>query len=120
MKTELFIKTYNNKVLPDAGCYVSPEYKKFQNAFHLEVKKAAESIGAEVVKKTNGHYFVSGFVKKGEKYVYYSYAPRTKVELDRTGILIRTAEHVRDFTGGANNYVNFCGLARGLEILFSK
>ena len=82
------------------------------------MRKIAKGLGAEVVNPLYGHYDMSGFIKRGDKYVYFSYSnlDRTKVLLKDTSLysnggyaplLIRTAKHERDFTGGANNYAAF-------------
>ena len=115
-----FIKKWQGRTLEDDGCYVSKEFRSFQTAFGNAMKKIAQGIGAEVVNYSKGHYDVSGFIKRGDNYVYFSYdnglssKGRTYVSLkdnDNNGfmcpLLIRTAKHEKDFTGGTNNYAAF-------------
>ena len=109
-----FIKKWNHRHLEDWGSVVSPEFKSFQTAFINAMKKIAESCGGELVKSNKGHYYMSGFIKKGDKYIYFSYS-----SLDRTHVLltpdyssfppmcVRTAQSDTDYHGGTNNNLAF-------------
>ncbi len=110
-----FIKKWDGRTLQDDGCVVSREYKSFQTAFGNAMKKIAQSLGAEVVNYDKGHYDMSGFIKRGDRYVYFSYdsslsGSRSKVILRGKGfgccapLLLRTAANAKDFHGGTNNY----------------
>ncbi len=68
------------------------------------MKAMSQQIGAELVSFNKGHYYVSGFIKREEKYVYFSISdvrhfPGSWVN----DVLVRTAKHEKDYTGGANN-----------------
>lgn len=109
-----FIRKWHGRRLQDDGCYVSKEFHSFQVAFFNAMRKIAKGLGAEVVNPLYGHYDMSGFIKRGDKYVYFSYSSldRTYVQLKDNSswhcpLLIRTAKHERDFTGGTNNYAAF-------------
>ena len=113
-----FIKKWHGRTLEDWGSVVSPEYHSFQVSFFNAMRKIAKGIGAEVVKPSYGHYDMSGFIKRGDKYVYFSYSHcgnRTQVLLKDTSLyygassplLIRTAENEKDYHGGSNNYAAF-------------
>ena len=113
-----FIKKWNGRTLQDDGCYVSKEYHSFQVAFMNAMRKIANSVGGELVSPSYGHYDMSGFIKRGLNYVYFSYdtslceGGRTKVILKGKGgwhspLLLRTAKDARDFRGGCNNYESF-------------
>lgn len=113
MVTSTFIKKWNDKYLQDDGSYVSKEYNTFQNAFKSEMNKIAENIGATLVKFFKGHYDVSGFIERNGKYVYFSYSsslcgnrstPKLK---DSNAMFCRTAENVKDYHGGYNNFTSF-------------
>ena len=113
MATSTFIKKWNNKYLQDDGCYVSKEYDTFQNAFKCEMNKIAENIGATLVSFSKGHYDVYGFIERNGKYVYFNYdsslcgnraTPKLK---ERNAMFCRTAENVKDYVGGDNNFTSF-------------
>ena len=118
-----FIKKWHGRTLQDDGAWVSKEFKSFQTAFGNAMKKIADSLGGEVVNYSKGHYDMSGFIKRGDKFVYFSYdnsignGGRSHVNLKfcdgwfcdgwHSPLLIRTAKHERDYTGGRNNYESF-------------
>jgi len=119
-----FIKKWDGRTLQDDGCRVSKEFHSFQIAFMNAMRKIAASLGGEVVNPCYGHYDMSGFVKRGDRYVYFSYSNACNyggrnyaalTDHHSTGyclppMLIRTAAHDHDWTGGANNntYFNMC------------
>ena len=113
-----FIRKWHGRTLEDWGSVVSPEYHSFQVAFFNAMRKIAKGIGAEVINPSYGHYDMSGFIKRGDKYVYFSYSHcgnRTQVLLKDNSLysgcscplLIRTAANEKDFSGGCNHYAAF-------------
>ena len=113
-----FIRKWNGRTLEDDGCYVSKEFHSFQVAFFNAIRKIAKSLGGEVVNPSYGHYDMSGFIKRGDKYIYFSYSNgcgrggRTHVVLKDDcywlqPMFCRTAKNERDYTGGYNNNCNF-------------
>lgn len=109
----VIFNTYNNKTLMDAGSYMSDEAKKFARDFKRRLSLNAKKRGMEVVNFNTGHYYFSGFVKKDDKYVYFSYdIPRWEEPIDlhasgcSKGFLVRTAENEKDYHGGHNNFTN--------------
>ena len=128
-----FIKKWHGRVLQDDGCYVSKEFKSFQTAFGNAMKKIAESLNAEVVDYSKGHYDMSGFIKRGEHYVYFSYSaslsgPRSSCILKDDDnfrgccapMLFRTAAHAKDYTGGINNFRSFEGCEELIDKLLNQ
>lgn len=112
MKITGFVKKYQGKVLEDHGSVLSPEFIRFAADVKSTIRAICKENGADLVKWSTGHYDVSGFVLKNGKYVYFSYSePRhLPIDLNRhdawDGILIRTAAHEKDYTGGQNNFCN--------------
>ncbi len=112
MKIINFVRKYNGKVLEDAGAYKSDEFIQFAKDMKSTINDICKEAGAELVKYSVGHYDVSGFAVKDGKYVYFSYnEPRhLPIDLDRSdcmqGILLRTAQHDKDYTSGRNNFCN--------------
>lgn len=109
-----FIKKWDGVRLHDAGSYVSDEFRTFQRAFFAAMRKIAKSVGGEVVNPSYGHYDMSGFVKRGDKFVYFNYSniDRTMVRLTeqpsyRCVMYVRTAEDEKDYRGGRNHNVSF-------------
>jgi hypothetical protein len=87
-------------------------------AFFNAMRKIAKSLGGEVVRPSYGHYDMSGFIKCGDKYVYFSYdnccghGGRTYIALKDDGswlqpMFCRTAKNEIDYTGGYNNNCYF-------------
>ena len=130
MKTNLvsFIKKWDGKTLQDDGFYVSKEFHSFQVAFFNAMRKIAKTLDAELVKPSYGHYDMSGFIKKGDKYVYFNYEVvgyRTKVMLTNKGfyhtpMYVRTAKNDRDYTGGYNNNCYFVDCEEIMERLLNS
>ena len=113
-----FIRKWNGRTLEDDGSYVSKEFHSFQVAFFNAMRKIAKSLEGEVVNPSYGHYDMSGFIKRGDKYVYFNYSNgcgrggRTHVVLKDNGnwfqpMYCRTAKHERDYRGGYNNNCYF-------------
>jgi hypothetical protein len=119
-----FIKKWHGKTLQDDGITVSKEYHSFQVAFINAMRKIARNNGADIVNISYGHYDMSGFFKKGDKYVFFNYdnscnaRGRTYCCLKANDtccsnygasqpLLIRTAKHEKDYTGGTNCFVPF-------------
>jgi len=72
--------------------------------------------GAELVNFTKNHFCGSGFVKKGDKYVYISISDvRFFKDEWYNKMLIRTAKHDKDFTGGANGFTDLPNLKKEIE-----
>ena len=115
------IKKWHNKSVEDWGAVNSDDSRNFSKDF----KKTIKSIESISLEKFNiGHYGVSGFVSKDNKYAYFSYSiPRGGTPIDAydkgflNGILIRTAESTSDYTGGINCFTNFVDLEEDLLAL---
>ena len=109
--------------LADAGCYVSREYRNFQTALVREISKYAKAVDAAVVAESKGHYLTSCFIERNGKFVYISHSSDArmdggvKIELD--SFLIRTARHVKDYTGGINQYCDMSQLQSMIDKLLS-
>ena len=114
-----FIRKWNGRTLQDDGSSVSKEFHSFQVAFINAMRKIATALGGEVVGQSYGHYDMSGFIRRGDKYVYFSYSNgccrggRTFVNLKEqcdswiSPLLIRTAADSKDFRGGCNHFASF-------------
>lgn len=126
---DAFIKKWDNKLLADSGAYVSKEFSQFQTAFGNHMKKLADYLGCNLVKKHKGHYDMSCFFERGGKYVYLLYSnalcgERSRVNLTGDGwitpIFVRTAKSDNDYTGGHNHHVNFEELPQTISRLLKE
>ena len=112
MKIISFVSKYDGKILEDAGAYKSKEFIQFARDMKSTIRDICKEVGAEMVKFNVGHYDVSGFILRNGKHVYFAYSePRHfPIDFNRSdylnGILIRTAEHEKDYHGGKNNFCN--------------
>ena len=101
-----FFRKWHGAYLEDSGTYVSKEYKSFQIAFKRILNTIANDLNAELLWYHPNHYDESAMLKRGDKYCYIAhynntYSRSTPV-LHR--ILVRTAEHEKDYRGGMNNF----------------
>jgi hypothetical protein len=86
----------------------------FQNAFLRALDAFAARVGGEVVKSSKGHWFVSAFIKRGDKYVYVYYScVRGVINLSEYvfDMYCRTAKDAKDYCGGNNHFVTLETLA---------
>lgn len=81
---------------------LTPEFAAYAKMFRHELKKRLVEIDAELVSFNRGHFYVSGFFKKGEQMYYFSQDDVRWGNTER--VLVRTAKHDKDFTGGTNNW----------------
>jgi len=92
----------------------------FKKAFTTELRK----LGATSIEFSKGHFYLSGFFKVGEQHYYFSISDvRHGFGFNRNEkpeMLIRTAQHNKDYTGGSNRYVEIKpGIHRQLAYMFS-
>lgn len=124
---ETIIKKYQNKTVEDWGSMMSYEARKFALDFQRRLKHNAKNRNMEVVNFNINHYDFSGFLKRGDKYVYFSYdIPRHEEPINlysrscRSGFLIRTAKHPKDYKGGYNNFCNLIQFFDSVEYLLDR
>lgn len=97
-----------------------PEFASFARAFKNWLKAEAGN-DFEIVSFNRGHFYISGFLKntKNNKLVYFS-IPDVRFNNDWSNqILVRTAKHDKDYSGGANNFVRLYSLIGGAHVLSS-
>lgn len=96
---------------------LTDEFAQFARDFKKHISGVLPE-GAELVQWNRGHFYVSGFVKRGNKFVYFS-IPDVRYSPDgwNSDILIRTAEHEKDYTGGSNNNTDLAGFGDAVIVL---
>ena len=104
------------KVPFESSCYETPQFKAFFNGFKKSLKADLEGSGIELANISKGHFTISGFLKRGEKFVYFSVRDVRDYDWHRQ-VLYRTAKSNKDYTGGQNRYCSFGGLVKSCERL---
>ncbi len=104
-KTRKLIKDYEGYEFSSGGV-TGEDFKSFARKFFNVIKEQIGEEGA-LIKKSPNHYDLSGFVQNNKtgKIAYFSISDVryfTDEWIDH--VLIRTAEHDRDFRGGRNQY----------------
>jgi len=102
-----------------SGGTTGEDFKRFARDFRKSIKEKLPE-RAELVNWNNGHYYVSGFVKRENKYVYFSISDVRFFKDDWYGhILIRTAENDKDYTGGSNCFILLESFTREVDKLLN-
>lgn len=90
----------------ESSSSLTPEFAEFAQDMRAHLKKTLAP-DFEIVSYSRGHFYFSAFIKNkaNDKLAYISasdvrFFPN---EWD-TSLLIRTAQHDKDYTGGANNF----------------
>jgi hypothetical protein len=88
-----------------SGSTIGKDYKSFSTKYRNRLKKIFPDC---TIVFSNNHYCFSGFISKNEKHVYFSISDvRYFKNAWFKNILIRTAKHTKDYTGGSNCYSHF-------------
>ena len=85
-----------------SGGTTGEDFNIFARLFKKHIQKNLP-VGSNLVAFSKGHYYVSGFVERGDKFVYFS-VPDVRFFPGEwyNNILVRTAKHEKDYTGGSN------------------
>lgn len=101
--------------------YTGEDYKKFQNKYINYIRSICKEHGWEIVNVGRGHYYFSLFIKEGEKCIFLCISD---VRYFRNSwynrILVRTAKHEKDYTGGQNMYTTLERLPIMLTWMFKE
>lgn len=101
----------------------SSELTKEFSLFARDIKKHIKEVlphGSELVNWNRGHFEVCGFIKRGDKFVYFSISDvRYWQDNWNVNILVRTAKHEKDYTGGSNGYSTLAGFTGAVERLLT-
>lgn len=103
-----------------SGPYTGEDYKKFQNKYISYLRSMCKYYGWELVNVGRNHYCFSAFVKsQSNKYVYISISDVRFFHNEWFyHILIRKAEHEKDYRGGPNRYTALETLPVGIDCIF--
>ncbi|MDE2027081.1 MAG: hypothetical protein KGJ11_00895 [Candidatus Omnitrophica bacterium] len=93
----------------------TPEFMAFAKMLRAHIKKEARENALEVVGFSTGHFYCSGFFKNTAtgKFAYFSISDvRYFSDSWIDDVLLRTAAHEKDYTGGGNQFVNIIGIGK--------
>ena len=86
---------------------LTPQFKAFARLFKRLFTKELAKVECTLLTFNRGHFYVSGFFKKGEQIYYFSVSDVRDGYWNReVKMLYRTATSTKDYTGGSNQYVN--------------
>ena len=104
----------------ESSCSRTPEFMAFARMFRGHIQKQAKENGLVLVNYSNGHFYCSGFFKNliTGKYAYFSISDvRYFKDSWIDDVLLRTAKHEKDYTGGSNQSVHINNIGKeALEI----
>ena len=104
----------------ESSSYKTPEFMAFARMFRSYIQKQAKENGLEVTNLSTGHFYCSGFFKNSVtgRFAFFSISDvRHFQDSWIDDVLLRTAEHEKDYTGGRNLSVNIQDIGReALEI----
>jgi hypothetical protein len=99
------LNKWKNTTIQDDGGYTSDDFRKFATDFREDLRMSLPQT-TKIRAYNKGHYYVSGFLlnELTGKYGYFSISDvRHFPNSWQTDILVRSAEHEKDYTGGSNN-----------------
>lgn len=103
------------------GIYTGEDYKKFQNKYINYLRSICKERGWEVVNVGRGHYYFCLFIKENGNYIYLAiHDVRYNPNSWHNNILVRTAKHNKDYTGGQNMYTSLERLPTTLAWMFKE
>lgn len=101
-----------------SGSTTGKDYKQFSRLFKNHLKKILPA-GIDIVTFSNNHYCFSGFLSDGKSFVYFSISDVRYFKNDwYNKILIRTAKHAKDYTGGQNYYTSLDNFVKSVAKVF--
>jgi len=80
------------------------EWATFVTLFRNDLRKELDKVGAKNFVLNRGHFYIFGFFQLENQWYYFSISD-VRFFPDKR-MLIRTVEHNKDWTGGANTYIN--------------
>lgn len=125
MNNDKFLREYQSHRFEEwFGC-CSDDFKSFARKFKDYLKRTLPG-DIEIVGHRCGHYDLSGFVKHGNEYIYYSWTWNRFSPLDvdemcfRQAVLVRHAKDDRDFTGERNEYTSIREMPEMIVQMFAR
>ena len=104
----------------ESSSMTTPEFATFAREYKKELTKQLPD-NCEIVAWSRGHFYISCFIKNNTsgRFAYLSTSDVRHFPNEwYNNILIRTAKHEKDYTGGSNDWSDWKNLKRNLERLF--
>jgi hypothetical protein len=86
-----------------SGTQNTPQFNEFFNRFKKSFTYQLNKLGASDISFSKGHFYLSGFFKVQDRWIYFSLGD---VRTSNNDLLMRTAKGPEDYTGGMNRYVS--------------
>ena len=104
-----------------SSCETGQDYKVFERKYINYLKLVCNVCGWEFVKANKNHYCFTAFIKNNQNnFVYVSISDVRWNKDWYYHVLIRTAEHSKDYKGGPNHYAALPTLQVGIDCLFQR
>ena len=115
IKTMEDLRNKYNNVIFESSSITTEQCKQFYN----DLKKVLKNIlGSEyTIKISLGHFYISGFIEKNNKFVYFSIEDLRENGEEFSHILYRTAKDNKDYTGGTNRFCELNKLAENISVI---
>jgi len=94
----------------------TPQFKDFVNQFKSAFKKEMKSIGVTDVPFSVGHFDITGFFSYQGQIYYFSLGDIRGMNYSgNVTMMYRTAEHLKDYRGGSNQWITIeNGMAKSM------
>ena len=100
----------------ESSSALTPEFAEFSRQIKKELIRVMA--GWELKDYSRGHFYFSAFFEKAGRYIYVSCSDVRYFKDDwYNNLLVRTAEGVKDYTGGRNTYATLPELKENAEKL---
>lgn len=90
----------------------SDAFAQFLKDFRSDIKRMAKAKGWRVLPFKGNWFTVSGFLyhEASGRYLYFSVSDVRNCKNAWEAMLLRSARHATDYTGGSNNFIDFSRL----------
>ena len=104
-----------------SGCETGQDYKAFERKYINYLKLLCKQCGWEFFSANKNHYCFTAFIKNEQNnFVYISISDVRWNKDWFYHVLIRSAEHSKDYRGGTNHYAELSNLQVGIDCLFQR
>lgn len=99
----------------ESSTETTPEFKRFTRTFKSEFNKLLKKIGCADLECHNGHFCIYGFFNAANGQLWYFSLSDVRDMFHRGSLLVRTAEHRKDYYGGQNRHADIDNLEEELN-----
>lgn len=97
----------------------TPEFMDFTKTFKAELHSVLKVMRCQNITFNVGHFYISGFFDDANGQLWYFSIDDVRWMSDMT-LLVRTAQHRKDYTGGTNQYAPLNNLQQTLSVLINR